>query len=70
MAAKKTSSPSLAEIEKDIARLTAELRKARIQKVSDAEKNLQQAKTALAVATDKANKPAAGKSALKKAGLM
>lgn len=61
MAAKKTASLSLTDIEKNIARLTAELHKARVQKVSDAEKNLQEARKALAAATDKANQRGAAK---------
>lgn len=69
MAAKKSTTLSLADIEKNIAKLSAELDKARVQKVSDAEKNLKQAQAALAAATDKTNQAGAaamGKSKTKK----
>src|SRR5690606_34567413 len=69
MAAKKSLVSSPADIEKQIAKLSAELDKARAQKVSDAEKNLKQAQAALAAATDKTNKSGAaatGKSKTKK----
>ena len=50
MAAKEIKSPSIAQIEKRIARVAAELQRARKQQVTDAKKSLAQVKVAVTAA--------------------
>lgn len=70
MATKKTSSPAIAEIEKKIAALTAQLHKARTQKIIDGEKALKLTRAAVATAATQVNRletKGAGKAEVKKA---
>jgi hypothetical protein len=76
MAAKNGKPLSIAEIEKNIERLTVELHKARMQKVTDTKETLRQAKAAVMLATSTitqltatGSKAAADKARLKKAQL-